>query len=442
MLKKFFIFPHDQTQRLKKNISSQIGSVSAQTLIQVFFPPLMIIFWGVENFGIWLLVTSIPATLNMLNVNFSYAAQQEMTIFHTKKKFNKVNEIFQNNLLLAILNIIFFTIIIFVVYFFFSLEMFFALKNMPLKELNIILILIFLSFYLDIFSSILIGGISYLGKLYIPTLISSSYELISKLSIIFVGIIYDSLIYAAFVYLILNVIKTISYFYYFLKNNKNLKFSFNFLSIKVVKKLFILSIAPQFEITTHIIKNSGQILLFGMFFSPQIIAYVNTCKTLFYFFPVRIISIFNKVSFYEYAKLFASKKYSEFKNYHKKHTLFILMLLIIFLIGATVFGKIIYNFWLNNQFNLSYTLLLIIALDAAFFILKNTINITLKSINRYIKISIIEFCTISFSTLLSFYLLNLGYPFITHLLIILSHTFIVLTIATLILLKFYRTFKL
>ena len=180
MLKKLFIFSDNQKQRLKKNISTQFGSVSVTFLIQFFYPPLMIVFWGVENFGIWILVTSIPATLNFLNINFSYAAQQEMTIFHTKKEFNKVNEIFQNNLLLIALNIILFTIIISLIYFFLGLEMFSALKNMPLKELNIILIFIFLAFYLEVFNSILSSGISYLGKLYLPTLISSSYELISK----------------------------------------------------------------------------------------------------------------------------------------------------------------------------------------------------------------------------------------------------------------------
>ena len=203
MLNFFFVFTENKNIRLKKNISAQFGLTSTQTLIQFFFPPLMIIFWGIENFGVWVLVTSIPATLNFFSIDFSHAARQEMTIFYSKKKFNKVNEIFQNNLLLTILNIIFFTIIIFLVYFLLGLEKFSALKNVPLKELNIILIFIFLSLYIDIFNSILISGISYLGKLYLPTLVSSSHELISKLSIVFVGIIYDSLIYAAFVYLIL-----------------------------------------------------------------------------------------------------------------------------------------------------------------------------------------------------------------------------------------------
>ena len=64
------------------------------------------------------------------------------------------------------------------------------------------------------------------------------------------------------------------------------------------------------------------------------------------------------------------------------------------------------------------------------------------SINRYFKISIIEFGIISFSMFLSFYLLNLGYPFIAHFLVILVQTFIVFIITILILLKFYKSFKL
>ena len=156
---------------------------------------------------------------------------------------------------------------------------------------------------------------------------------------------------------------------------------------------------------------------------------------------MRLLDVFNEVSIYEYAKIFASKKYLELENYHKRHTLFIFILLIIFLIGSVGFGKIIYNFWLNNQFNLSYTLLLVISIEAAFIILKETINITMKSINRFIKISIIDFCFISFSMFISFYLLNLGYPFIAHFLIILVQTFIALIITTLITLKFYKSIK-
>ena len=46
----------------------------------------MIMFWGVENFGIWIFITAIPSTLSILNLNFSQAAKIEMTLNYSKNK--------------------------------------------------------------------------------------------------------------------------------------------------------------------------------------------------------------------------------------------------------------------------------------------------------------------------------------------------------------------
>ena len=46
----------------------------------------MIMFWGVENFGIWIFITAIPSTFSILNLNFSQAAKIEMTLNYSKNK--------------------------------------------------------------------------------------------------------------------------------------------------------------------------------------------------------------------------------------------------------------------------------------------------------------------------------------------------------------------
>ena len=62
-------------------------------------------------------------------------------------------------------------------------------------------------------------------------------------------------------------------------------FSFKKISTKVTLKLTRKSMGHTLEILSNIIKHPGQIVLLGVFFNPQIIAYVSTCKTLFYFSP-------------------------------------------------------------------------------------------------------------------------------------------------------------
>ena len=83
--KKFFILGLKQKKRIKKNIFSGISSEMTQILTQISFTPLMIYFWGIENFGVWIFLLAIPNIFSIFNVNFNNAAINEMTIFNSNK---------------------------------------------------------------------------------------------------------------------------------------------------------------------------------------------------------------------------------------------------------------------------------------------------------------------------------------------------------------------
>ena len=81
----FFKFTQTQNKRVKKNFFALFSNFSTQILILFIYPPLMLLFWGIENFGIWIFITAIPSTLAMLNLNFSLAVKIEMSINDAKK---------------------------------------------------------------------------------------------------------------------------------------------------------------------------------------------------------------------------------------------------------------------------------------------------------------------------------------------------------------------
>ena len=103
MQTNFFKFSKNQVVRLKKNFFSRLGNESVQVLAQIFYPPLMILFWGVDKFGVWIFLLSIPNMLMMFNFNFTDASLQEMSIYHAKKQKDKVKATFQNTLNLIII---------------------------------------------------------------------------------------------------------------------------------------------------------------------------------------------------------------------------------------------------------------------------------------------------------------------------------------------------
>ena len=92
--------------RLKRNIFSSISSQSLKIFVQIFYPPLMIFFWGIENFGIWIFLLSLPNIIQIFNFNLTDASVNQMAIYNAQKKYTKSNEIFQNTILFVIINIL------------------------------------------------------------------------------------------------------------------------------------------------------------------------------------------------------------------------------------------------------------------------------------------------------------------------------------------------
>ena len=99
---KFFKFniSKEQNKRIFKNFTSLISLNASLTIWQILFPPLMIMIYGLENFGIWIFLTAIPSSLAILNFNFNAAAKTEMSMYFNQNNKNKVNEIFNNSIVL------------------------------------------------------------------------------------------------------------------------------------------------------------------------------------------------------------------------------------------------------------------------------------------------------------------------------------------------------
>ena len=424
MKKFFFKFPNVQKKRIKKNFFSKLNSEFLQIAMQFIYPPLMMLIWGVENFGIWIFFTSIPNILLIFNLNYNTSVTQEMTIFYSKGNEKKVEQIYQNGIALTILNISIFVLIGLCFYFFFSIFHktgldISILKNLSKHEVNTIILLIFLSSLINIFNSVFVSGIYFQGKQFIVTNISYIFELILKITTILLGLLFKNLIYIAIILFVLTICKSFIYSYYCSKHNKYLRLSLKKVSSKIFFKLFKLSIGYSFETINNLIKHHGLIVLIGIFFNAQMVAYINTAKTLFYFFPFRFFNLLQAISIFEYAYLFGKKKFFEIKNYHTKHIFLILLLLSIFIISSFIIGPAFYGFWLNHRFDISYIFLLLLVLDASTQVLNNTITIVMKSLNIFFKVNLIETLFVVVSTFISYYLLSIDYSYLSYFIIML-----------------------
>ena len=384
-------FSRNDKKRITKNFTSNLVNNFINILTQFFFPVLMITIYGIENFGLWIFLLAIPDIFYLLNLDFNSAARTELSILYNQKKYFKIKLYFNN---FAFLNyLIFFVslplILIASSYIDLNLDIFSTTEK---DNLRLIFYIIFFCFFLKFLIGIFDCGISYKGKNYICENINTSFEIFSKILILIFGLISNNLLFAAYAYLTANILRLILFYFYFKKLSKELKlFKIKNLNFNKIIQLFRLSIPYYLKSLSSLLKHSYQILIIGVFFGPYIVGFISTIKTLFYFFPIRVWSIFQRTFMYEFAKLFAAKNYLNLKNNFNIFIKICFIFLGFYLLTTFLFGEIIYSFWLNKKFNFNNYIILLLSLDLSFYILSNSFNHIHKSINNFLDFSKLEF---------------------------------------------------
>jgi len=373
--------------RLKRNIFSSISSQSLKIFIQIFYPPLMIFFWGIENFGIWIFLISIPNIIQIFNFNLTDASVNQMAIYNAQKKHTKSNEIFQNTILFVFINIIILSLTL-LIFFFLKKFSFSILENINSKEVKIILILLFASIYLKLFESIFSTCLQSIGKIYIGYNLEIAHDFFSKSFIIIAGIFYNSLVVAALIFFLLSSLKFFIKFLFFTKYKNKLKISFELISKKIIFKLIKLSIGHMSDIIANLIKHSGVIFIAGIFLNPYLVGLITTVKTIFYFMPV---SLFGKINFalsYEISNLYGKKNHKLIKLILTRYIKITCLLIIGFILFSYFIGPYIYNYWIGNKYELKMIFLLLIVFDSSLFVIRQVLITPFVAINKNILLGL------------------------------------------------------
>ncbi len=401
---KILDFSKNSLKNINKNFFSFFSIFSSQTIIQILFPPAMIFVWGVKNFGIWILIISVFSMLKILNVNFSAASRSEMSINLEKKNFNYINKIFQNTFCLILLNTLFFLIIWLIIISFDQINLK-TLDQIESQDVKIIFILIALSAHCSIFDQIFYCGIAYSGDASKYNYNILFFDTLLKILIPLLGLFSENLIYASLILFFISFCKTMFLYIIFKKQNKNrLNFKTNLFDKKVSIKIFRLSLSYQLDEISHIVRNSGIIILIGTFFSPTTVGLISTARTLFYFLPIRFLDIINSTLFLQFSKLFGKRDIISLKKFIKLHLILNILSLTIFCFVSVIFGKNIYEFWTNYKYGLSINLLILILIDAVMFNFFNSAETFIKSINKFFFSAAIK-AILSISTIIISYFL-------------------------------------
>ncbi len=412
----------NSNKKLFNNSIAFFTTFCGQIGVQIIFPPLMILVWGTEYFGIIIYLIAIPSTLSFLIFNFTSSARQEMAKFELKNKPEVVNKIYSNTVFLTFISylLFIFSSLVFVIFFKSNqLENYIATQDFY----NIIILLI-LSFSLGFFNNIYSLKISYMGVYHISKYVDIFFDISIKISMIIVGFINKDIFQIFIFYFGINLLKT---FFFYCYNSKIKKISFKIkqLNLSDIKDNIYKATPYYFIQLEEIFKTSFVIIIISYFFDYKIVALVSTIRTMFYFFPRRFFELIIELLQYEYVKLLMTKNFRKLIKLYKKQHLIIFFLSIIFLIFSHFIGLKIFNIWTNNSFQIENKIFYFLIFDCFFFLMTSSIISFMKSINNFFSFSI--FLIISQFLLIIFLygLYNNGYDHGTFFILSLIISFLV-----------------
>ena len=375
----------NSNKKLFNNSIAFFTTFFGQVGVQIIFPPLMILVWGIEYFGIIIYLIAIPSTLSFLIFNFTSSARQEMAKFHLKKKVEVVNKIYSNTVFLAFISYLLFIFSSLVFVSFFKSE---QLENyISTQDFYNIIILLILSFSLGFFNDIHSLKISYMGVYHISKYVDIFFDILIKISIIIVGFIYKDIFYIFIFYFVINLLKT-SCFYYYNSKIKKISFDIKQINLSDIKNNIYKAIPYYFIQLDEIFKTSFVTIIISSFFDFRIVALVSTIRTMFYFFPRRFFELIVELLQYDYVKLLMTKNFKKLTKLYKNQNLVILVLSLIFVIFSHFIGLKIFNIWTNNSFQIENKIFYFLIFDCFFFLMTSSIISFLKSINNFFSFSL------------------------------------------------------
>ena len=413
-------------QSIYKNFFSFFSIFSTQTITQIIYAPAMIFTWGIEKFGIWILITSIPSMLTILNVNFSSASRSEMSINFEKKNFIYIKKIFQNTFCLVLLSSFLFFLLWIIVFSFDQMNLK-TLENIDYRDIKIIFLFIALSAHCLILDQIFYCGITYSGDASKYNYNILFFDTLLKILIPLSGLLTDNLLHASFILVILSFSKTLFLYVIFKNQNKNnLNLKTDLFDIKLSTKIFKLSLSYHLDNISHVVRNNGLIIIIGIFFSPVLVGLISTTKTLFYFLPIRLLDTVNSTIFLEFSKMYGNEDIYTSKKFFKYHIYINIFVMIIFSILSLLVGKLIYEFWINDKYDLSNILLILLVIDTVVFNFYNSIETFIKSINKFFHSAMLKAFLSIFTIIISYILFAQGYSFLSYFVLNIISSFIIL----------------
>ncbi|MBW5438811.1 hypothetical protein FXB41_29840 [Bradyrhizobium canariense] len=373
-------------RRLASTFGAQIYNQGITVGIQLSLVPVLLHYWGAEQYGVWLLLSAIPTYLTFADFGFTMAAKNVMTIKVSGGDRSGALVVYQSIFMLLNLVVAAILIILLLGLPLVRIGALFSLGPISEAAAKTVLFLLAANVLLTQYLLLLASGLRCIGKPTEEVVWGASARLMEGAVTAIAAALSDDIATAATAIVASRIAFNLATWARLRFLERWLALGRRHASLDEAKKLFHPSISFMLVSIGQALTIQGPVLILGVSGTPMQVVVFSTARTL-----ARLgTSAINMINFAftpEYSRLFGLGKFQQFAKLARLHFWTTVGLSAIYVVVLSVAGEWVVTLWTAGKVSVDQTFLVVLLLAVAAEMVWSAELMPLASINRHVALS-------------------------------------------------------
>jgi O-antigen/teichoic acid export membrane protein len=366
---------------LKNFLASGWGKISSVVfrLIQV---PILLAMLGVEDYGRWLVLYTLPSWLSLANLGFGSVAGNDISIAIGQGDFEKARRIYSSTMQVVSYILIIGLVILLPIAIFIPWEGFLQLPDARHSEIMWVIIWFSLSTLLSFYGEVFQARFRAAHKAHSYIYLYSFRPWVELLAMIAILQYSTRLDHLALAVLGSTILFTICTQWISQKAMPSLSYSPSMVQKGLLRGLFRKGLAFQAFPLGNALIFQGNILVVQWILGPVAVAIFGSVRTLVRSIN-QMLELINQVLWPELSHLFGRNELDKAARLHRIGVVLSIAIALFFVLMLGLFGPALFAFWTGNAFTMPHSLLLLFLLPIPFNSLWFTSSVIHMASNRH-----------------------------------------------------------
>lgn len=379
-----------------------IVSRGINTLIQLVSVPIFLKHWGVDLYGEWVLLNSVPNYFALSDVGFGSTAGNEMTMLGAANKHEEALDVFQSVLALTTVSSLLVGGTLFAVVWYLPFNRWLHVQSISPHDTNLVILLLALSVLLSMQETLFQAAFRCVTKYVYGNFLKSMIQLASFSGVSLAVILGAGVVRAALVFCLVNALGTLLLWVELRRHVPWIRFGIHHAKMTTLKRLAAPSISFMAFPLGNALNLQGMLLVVGHIMGPAAVVVFSTARTVSRV-AVQFMQMISNTLWPEMSLAVGADDFALARSLHRRGCQISLWCSAGIVGTLALLGPVAWKHWTVNQFATDNVLLDIMLLQVLFSSLWVTSQVALSATNRHQKLAVVYLTATAISLVLAWF---------------------------------------